>query len=251
MGRVNDPLAAEAPRELDPQRQPLNRPATTEPPSALDEQDRAQLQQLAQRDREVRAHEAAHAAAGGGLAGSPTYSFARGPDGRLYAVGGEVRIDTSPVAGDPQATIDKARTIIQAATAPASPSTQDLRAAAAAQAMLVEAQAELSRQLAQRVAADPVGQDQPRASTASQEAESDAPAEQTADPRSEDQRVSERERLNAAAEARAERSREALREFAQQLEDLNSRLARVQQQLIESGAIAPERLLGQLLDTSA
>src|SRR5690606_18669390 len=46
--------------------------------------------ELSQRDREVRSHELAHAAVGGQYAGSPSYSFTRGPDGRRYAVAGEV-----------------------------------------------------------------------------------------------------------------------------------------------------------------
>jgi hypothetical protein len=55
------------------------------------------VSKLAARDREVRTHEAAHFAAAGGLAVSgPHFSYERGPDGTLYAVGGEVQIDTSP-----------------------------------------------------------------------------------------------------------------------------------------------------------
>jgi hypothetical protein len=55
-----------------------------------------ELAKLKARDREVRAHEAAHSAAAGSLAkGDPSLTFQRGSDGRLYAVGGEVNIDTS------------------------------------------------------------------------------------------------------------------------------------------------------------
>jgi hypothetical protein len=43
----------------------------------------------------------------------------------MYAVGGEVSIDTSPVKGDPQATIAKMEAIKRAALAPADPSGQD------------------------------------------------------------------------------------------------------------------------------
>jgi len=49
-----------------------------------------ELAKLKARDREVRAHEAAHTAAAGSLAkGGPSFTFQRGSDGRLYAVGGE------------------------------------------------------------------------------------------------------------------------------------------------------------------
>jgi len=84
------------------------------------------IAKLQNRDREVRRHEQAHHAAAGGLVISgATFSFQRGPDGKHYAVGGEVKIDTSPVAGNPEATIQKAKQIRAAALAPANPSAQD------------------------------------------------------------------------------------------------------------------------------
>jgi hypothetical protein len=99
-----------------------------------------ELAKLKARDREVRAHEAAHAAAAGSLAkGGPSYTYQQGSDGRRYAVGGEVNIDTGGVSGDPEATIQKARQIRAAANAPANPSAQDR--AVAAQASRLEAQA--------------------------------------------------------------------------------------------------------------
>ena len=66
--------------------------------ASLSEQEQQQVRELSARDREVRAHEEAHANVGGRYAGSPTYSFQRGPDGKQYAVGGEVSIDVSPIA---------------------------------------------------------------------------------------------------------------------------------------------------------
>lgn len=102
---------------------------------------------LAARDREVRAHEQAHMAAGGALITSgPSYTYQTGPDQRRYAVGGEVGIDTSPVRGDPEATLDKARRIRAAALAPADPSSQDIQVAARASQMEQTARAELVRQ---------------------------------------------------------------------------------------------------------
>ncbi len=108
-------------------------------------QDQQILRQLSARDSEVRQHEMAHQAAGGGHTGAVSYTFERGPDGRMYAVGGEVSIDTSAVSGDPRATLEKAETIIRAAMAPAEPSAQDHRVAASARAMAAEARAELAR----------------------------------------------------------------------------------------------------------
>jgi len=104
----------------------------------------AVIAKLAATDRHVRAHEQAHMTAAGPYArGGPTYSYATGPDGNRYAVGGEVNLDTSPVNGDPEATIQKARVIQAAANAPANPSSQDRAVAAAAAMMEQTAQREL------------------------------------------------------------------------------------------------------------
>lgn len=115
------------------------------------EQERVEIEQqeireLAATDREVRAHEQAHAAIGGKYAGSPVYEFVRGPDGISYAVGGEVRINTSPVPGNPEATIAKAQQIRRAASAPAEPSEQDRRVAADAAQMEAQANIELRQE---------------------------------------------------------------------------------------------------------
>ncbi len=72
-----------------------------------------------------------------------SFSYKRGPDGRNYAVAGEVSIDTAPVPGDPQATIRKMRQVKTAALAPASPSSQDLKVASRATAMAAKAASEL------------------------------------------------------------------------------------------------------------
>ena len=113
----------------------------------LDEAALREVQKLSSRDREVRAHEAAHLSAAAGLAkGGPQFAFKRGPDGKQYAVSGEVSIDNSKINGDPQATIAKAQQVRAAALAPANPSTQDRRVAAGASQMEMEARAELARQ---------------------------------------------------------------------------------------------------------
>lgn len=106
----------------------------------LSQEAKREVQKLQARDREVRAHEAAHKAAGGGLIrGGASYSHQRGPDGKLYAIGGEVSIDTGAVSGDPQATLQKANQISSAALAPAQPSSADQAVAAAAAMMAAEA----------------------------------------------------------------------------------------------------------------
>ena len=124
---------------------PPNSPVdVTKTVSALNEAELKQVRALKLRDREVRAHEQAHIAAAGGVAkGAASFRYQRGPDERLYAVGGEVQIDTSAVAGDPKATAEKARRIQRAALAPVMPSSQDRAIAAQASTMQAEAQAEI------------------------------------------------------------------------------------------------------------
>lgn len=104
------------------------------------------ISQLRSRDQHVKAHEQAHLGAAGGYATSgASFTYQIGPDGRRYAVGGEVGIDTSPVPGDPKATIHKARVIQRAALAPSDPSSQDLRVHAQAVQMEVQASQELKQ----------------------------------------------------------------------------------------------------------
>lgn len=102
------------------------------------------VQKLQQTDREVRAHEQAHKAAGAGYTSSASFQTTTGPDGRQYAVAGEVSIDTSSVPGNPEATIRKLDIVIRAALAPAQPSSQDFAVARAAQSARQQAQAELN-----------------------------------------------------------------------------------------------------------
>lgn len=109
------------------------------------------IAELQRRDQEVRAHEAAHMAAGGSLVrGGATYGYERGPDGKQYAVSGEVSLDTSPVPNNPAATLQKAEQIKAAATAPANPSPQDRKVAAEAGAMALKAAGEMAKQAKSR-----------------------------------------------------------------------------------------------------
>lgn len=105
----------------------------------LSQAEQVVVNRLRARDTEVRAHERAHQAAGGATTGGASYSYTRGPNGRLYATGGEVAIDASPVPGNPDATIRKAELIRRAALAPARPSAQDRAVAARATRMAAEA----------------------------------------------------------------------------------------------------------------
>ena len=132
-------------------------------PAQLSPEEREVVDQLAARDREVRAHEQAHLTAAGPYArGGPTYTFQTGPDGRNYAVGGQVQIDTSPVKGDPEATIAKAQVVRAAALAPAKPSAQDRKVAATASRVEQQARIELrEREQTQNKAPDPSSDERP------------------------------------------------------------------------------------------
>ena len=110
----------------------------------LEPEEQQQVTELKQRDQEVRSHEQAHLAAAGPYAkGGPSYTYQEGSDGQRYAIGGEVQIDTSPVDGDPEATIRKAQILKAAAQAPAEPSSQDRNVDASASQLEANAQREI------------------------------------------------------------------------------------------------------------
>ncbi len=243
--------------------------------AAAGQQNEAELaiiRELAARDREVRQHEMAHQMAGGQYTGAATYTFERGPDGVMYAVGGEVSIDTSPVAGDPEATLQKAQTIERAALAPADPSPQDLKVAASARAMANEARAELLREeresleseASSEVLADPLlGDESPvseiiereaqeRAQRLElQEAERLAAEKRTELDEAEQARQERREAIAEEIQQRRERQAEAMREFARDLAEIQAQLRELNKRLVETGALQGRNSLGSLLDREA
>ena len=124
-------------------------------PGNLTAEEQAQVEKLKARDAEVKNHEAAHLAAAGQYAkGGPKYVYQTGPDGKQYAIGGSVSIDVSPVSGNPQATLQKAQQVRSAALAPAEPSGQDQKVAAAASQMEAEARLQLAREKAEKATND-------------------------------------------------------------------------------------------------
>jgi hypothetical protein len=107
------------------------------------------VEKLRARDAEVRSHEAAHlAAAGAHASGGSSFTYQVGPDGKPYAIGGEVQVDVSPVANDPQATIQKMQQIRAAALSPSDPSSADRAVAARAAQIEAEARAEIAEKAA-------------------------------------------------------------------------------------------------------
>ncbi|WP_448212578.1 putative metalloprotease CJM1_0395 family protein [Colwellia sp. MEBiC06753] len=115
---------------------------TSNDANELTEQERQEVRDLELRHQEVIAHEQAHSATGGRYTGAPSYSYEVGPNGKRYAVEGEVSVDLSK-PGSPEETVSKMRKVYDAALAPANPSAQDLRVAAKASSALAQAQTEL------------------------------------------------------------------------------------------------------------
>lgn len=151
-------------------------------------QDEQLIEDLAARDREVRAHEQAHASVGGQYAGSPSFTFQRGPDGVNYAIGGEVPISLPQGGDNPKQTLAAAEQVRRAALAPADPSAQDRRVAAAAANIAREAQTRVTEQQAQEQQTEREDKaDKEREAQAKEQARTDAKDKQ----QSRDQRLQE------------------------------------------------------------
>ncbi|NQZ22477.1 MAG: hypothetical protein HRT53_10505 [Colwellia sp.] len=133
--------------DVDSENEPQSEAALDESPEPNSLEDFAQkkiLTELKLRDQEVRTHELAHASVGGATTGAPKYTFEVGPDGKKYAVGGEVSVDLAKIDGNPRATISKMQKVHAAALAPANPSIQDTRVASSAARIILQAQSELA-----------------------------------------------------------------------------------------------------------
>ncbi len=114
-------------------------------PKELSPDEQRLIKALESRDKEVKAHEAAHQAAGGGMTGAASYTYQIGPDGKMYAIGGEVSINT-PTPSSPKEALKIARQVAAAALAVGEPSPQDFAVAASARMMEVQAQQDLAKE---------------------------------------------------------------------------------------------------------
>ena len=113
----------------------------------------AQAKELAQIQREVIAHEAAHQAAAGEFGGGVSYSYTEGPDGKSYITGGEVPIKFKE-GSTPEETLRNMQQVQRAANAPADPSGQDRQVAAKAVALASKARQEIVRENAEDLKAE-------------------------------------------------------------------------------------------------
>ena len=103
-------------------------PAGARLPNQLSDEEKRVVEALRRRDAAVRREEEAHAAVAGKYGSPPVYTYERGPDGRLYRVGGAVAINAT-VSGDPEELRRAGSRITAAAFAPVRPSSADRSAA--------------------------------------------------------------------------------------------------------------------------
>ena len=98
---------------------------TSTSPKNYDEQDFERvLQKFKNKDAEVKSHEQVHATIGATTL-PISYVYQQGPDGKMYAVGGSVRLDVS-IPDDPQAAQFKLDQIAKAASGVSDPSIADM-----------------------------------------------------------------------------------------------------------------------------
>jgi hypothetical protein len=119
------------------------------PQNELSEDEKKVVLELQSRDAEVRAHEAAHKSAGAAT-GAASYTYQKGPDGKMYAIGGEVSVSYKE-GSTPQETIANADAVIAAALAPANPSAQDMAVASSANVMKIKAQQQLAQEAQEKL----------------------------------------------------------------------------------------------------
>ncbi len=122
---------------------------TTKDSTELTSDEKAQLSELKAADSQVKAHEAAHQS-GPAASGGASYTYKKGPDGVMYAVGGEVPVRIS-TGSTPQESIMNLQGVIATALAPAGPSPQDISIASKARVMMMKAQQELAQEIQEKM----------------------------------------------------------------------------------------------------
>ncbi|MDO6592849.1 putative metalloprotease CJM1_0395 family protein [Neptuniibacter sp. 1_MG-2023] len=205
---------------------------TSQEQKEVEEQELEISRELAERDREVKAHEQTHASIGGVYASAPSYTYERGPDGRMYAVEGEVKIDTSPIPNDPEATLEKAEVIQRAALSVSEPSSADRAAAADARAMAIDARMEILQQ-------------EREAEVARTEQRSEANEGNSEDTKSAGDVLRE---LRDESLARSESSAEVLSDYNDRINEINKQLAEINKKLVDAGVFQKLFPEGSLLD---
>ena len=122
---------------------------TNKDTSQLTNEEKAYLSELRGIDSKVRAHEAAHQS-GPAAVGGANFTYTKGLDGVMYAIGGEVPVSIE-TGSTPQESISNLQGVIATALAPADPSPQDLSIASRARVMMMQAQQELAQEIQEKV----------------------------------------------------------------------------------------------------
>jgi len=117
----------------------------SKPDNELTQDEKRLVQDLQSRDTEVRAHESAHQS-GGAATGSASFTYQQGPDGKMYAIGGEVSVSMRS-GSTPEETIANAQAVIASAMAPSDPSAQDFAVASSARVMMIKAQQQKTKEM--------------------------------------------------------------------------------------------------------
>ncbi len=135
--------------------------------SQLSSSEKALIARLQARDTTVKAHERAHISAGGGvILSGAVFTYQKAPDEKLYAIGGEVAIDTAP-ENEPEATVKKMQLVRTAALAPSDPSATDYSVAATASMLQMHARLEISRNTQAKLLNNPLSSYQANTITSS------------------------------------------------------------------------------------
>ena len=115
----------------------------------LTQQEQQEVMELKNTDAKVKAHEHAHKAAAAGLKTTgPNYEYETGPDGKKYAVAGDVNVSYAK-SSDPEVNLQNAQKLKAAALAPTDPSSQDRKVAQKADQEIAEAKREIMEEQAE------------------------------------------------------------------------------------------------------
>ena len=115
----------------------------------LTQQEQQEVMELKNTDAKVKAHEHAHKAAAVGLKTTgPNYEYETGPDGKKYAVAGDVNVSYAK-SSDPEVNLQNAQKLKAAALAPTDPSSQDRKVAQKADQEIAEAKREIMEEQAE------------------------------------------------------------------------------------------------------
>lgn len=103
-----------------------------------------EIKRLQEQENNVISHERSHMQSGGEFSGSPSYLYTRGPDGKVYISGGEVKMYV-PATDDYDKLIQSLQKVKRAAMAPPDPSPQDSKTAAMASAKEASVRQEIAK----------------------------------------------------------------------------------------------------------